>query len=102
MIKCPSCSEMVQDEATICRHCKTDFNNDKVNTKSSDVSELKKCPFCAEEIKAEAVKCRYCQSDLETPAEPIDPNTKYKTKLNLNEQDLVFNRLKKVLFYQYF
>jgi len=86
---------MVQDEAVICRHCKTNFSDDKYNTKSSDVAELKKCPYCAEDIKAEAKKCRYCQSNLETTTEPVNPKTNSNTRLNLNEQDLVFNRLKK-------
>jgi uncharacterized Zn-finger protein len=57
--RCPFCDEIIQEEAKVCRHCKSHL--------------VKTCPYCAEEISAIAKKCKHCGSMLKPLTYPEKP-----------------------------
>ncbi len=52
-MKCPYCSEEIEDDTTKCPYCAEEIKD-----------KTKKCPYCAEEIKNDAIKCRFCWEEL--------------------------------------
>jgi hypothetical protein len=82
MKQCPFCAEMVQDDAKVCRHCKSPL--------------VKSCPYCAEEISAVAKKCKFCGSDLEKKPE-AKPKADVCTGYIGNERNLIVGILLSII-----
>lgn len=93
--RCPYCSEVVKEQALVCKHCGRDLvgGTDSPRTEQAEEKEVqpikqieesdqvekgevqpskqtedtRTCPYCAETIKAAAIKCKHCGSDLTQP-----------------------------------
>lgn len=61
--QCPSCAEMVKDEAKICRHCRSELP-EKVETSVANVVQLpdgqKLCSACNQITPIADLACRHC------------------------------------------
>lgn len=67
---CPSCGQVVNANARVCRHCSFNFTG---VVEAATAPDLKKCPDCAEMVKAEARKCRFCGFQFEGSATSSSP-----------------------------
>ncbi len=68
---CPDCGDTVEETATFCDSCGTDFETPErtvvEKVVEQHIEEEFLCPECSEPVGADAKKCDACGADFETP-----------------------------------